>query len=128
MSAWALLQNGFYVGCVLLRIGRCVVRQHVANRHLVRAPFPLGAFVRMSVFFVVFSRVYELPKSLDQATHVLCGPAMASEVTVSIFYCRRWWLWWCALSRLWWPWGRGGASVGGGRCGVDAEGKRLLYD
>lgn len=33
--------------------------------------------------FFANSRVYELPRGLDQAIHVLCGPAMASEVTVS---------------------------------------------
>eukprot|EP00752_Nemacystus_decipiens_P009380 g8383.t1 len=30
------------------------------------------------------SRVYELPRNLEQMTHILCGPAMASEVTGDI--------------------------------------------
>lgn len=33
--------------------------------------------------FLWNSRVYELPRKYEQSTHVLCGPSIASEVTVS---------------------------------------------
>eukprot|EP00903_Cladosiphon_okamuranus_P011080 g10459.t1 len=32
------------------------------------------------------NRVYELPRNLEQVTHILCGPAMASEVTGEILH------------------------------------------